>query len=464
MSGQKISNQNRDVILDLALIERIQQHPLLYDKSTEQHHKEYRDERPRLLKEIAKDLSEIHEVHLDAIDEYKPSGSEAKVKVSSWVLYADMVWLNEFVDHMPHMSSDSLEDPSASQTYKHPYKKKASSRRDDEQVKSLEELVEQNSAMIEEIGKKLDDTDDDYVNSYFPLVEMRHKKLPEEKKYQCTKEVLGYIQYFKDKKKTTDKEIAVKIITEIQKHPCLFDKTADGYRSEVTKGTAYKTIVTNVNNDLVLKQLLTALEIKNKWRNYIKTYRLNLEKNSKYYLADYMEFLQPHLGLQSQKCENEDDHNTTEKHDDCNSDEKGDEPETSQSNDICTVAPTGNNDGTVNQGNKRKLEESENAHYAQATTSKSRGPKSELITPPPSAKYLRDKGKIADLEESTMELAAEAMKMMKNLGSEDKKEDKDTYLPAIKRALIDVPKEYFLEDINSVLVVIDACLEDAPVS
>ncbi|KAJ8685389.1 hypothetical protein QAD02_021182 [Eretmocerus hayati] len=265
-------------------------------------------------------------------------------------------------------------------------------------------------------------------------------------------------------KLSTDGGIAVKIITEIQKHPCLFDKTADGYRSELTKGTAYKTIVTNVNNDLVLKQPLTALEIKNKWRNYRKTYRLNLERNSEYYLADYMEYLQPHLGLQSQKCENEDDHNTTEKHDGSNSDEKGDEPETSQNNDICTVTPTGNNDRTVNQGNKRIMKESENAHYAQATTSKSRGPKSELITPPPSAKYLRDKGKIADLEESTMKIAAEAMKMMKNLGSSDKKEDKNTYLPAIKRALIDVPKEYFLECMNGVLVVIDTCSEDAPVS
>ncbi|KAJ8673893.1 hypothetical protein QAD02_015383 [Eretmocerus hayati] len=216
-----MGDEKENFVLDAAIIENIQAHPLLYDKGLEEYHKQYRDERPKVLKNIAEELSGRFNIDLDehklwnrwmnlvkkfksekkTIDEKQPSGSAASEKISSWVFYNDMVWIVPYVEHLTQLSSDNLQEGD-SQKQQHGYKKKSSKSSSDEQVHSMEQMIEQNAALIEQIGKSLEGSgDNNLIDSYFPLIAMRHSLVPKDRQYNCTKEVLSYIQFFVNKKK-----------------------------------------------------------------------------------------------------------------------------------------------------------------------------------------------------------------------------------------------------------------------
>ncbi|KAJ8669205.1 hypothetical protein QAD02_000464 [Eretmocerus hayati] len=221
-----MSDEKQNFVLDAAIIERIQAYPSLYDKSLEEYHKEYRDERPKMLETITEELSKCFSIDLDdhklwnrwmnlvkkfrdekkVIDEYKPSGSAASKKVSSWVSYDDMKWIAPYVEHLHQMSSDNLTE-SDPQEHQHSFKKRSSKNISDEQVHTMEQILQQNAAMIQEIGKKLDETGDaGQADGYFPLIALWYSKVPDARQYQCTKDVLSYIQFFINKRKSIGEE------------------------------------------------------------------------------------------------------------------------------------------------------------------------------------------------------------------------------------------------------------------
>ncbi|KAJ8681819.1 hypothetical protein QAD02_017611 [Eretmocerus hayati] len=94
-----MSAENEDDSLDSYIITRIQEHPLLYDKSLEEYHKEHRTGRQDILVEIADNLSEKFDIKLDG----------AKQMESTWQLDADLKWLVEYVDHLPQMTNDDVD-------------------------------------------------------------------------------------------------------------------------------------------------------------------------------------------------------------------------------------------------------------------------------------------------------------------------------------------------------------------
>ncbi|KAJ8673895.1 hypothetical protein QAD02_015385 [Eretmocerus hayati] len=250
---------------------------------------------------------------------------------------------------------------------------------------------------------------------------------------------------------STDREIATKIIQEYEKHPCLYDKKNESYRNESDRNTALKTIENNVNNGLNLRKPLEGEDIKKKWKNYRKTYRLNEEKKSKYYLGHLLTFLKPHLGL---KCD------TNEKSDDSKTSEHNDKPDRSENNEGPSVqADKNTNNETTDQGRKHKLKDVPNQEDLPGTSQKEM-PEYEMVSPPPSDKYLRDKAKITKLEQDTMEVAGQAVKVMETVMSSSNKENESIFLNPMKQSLMDVPQEYLLECVNGVLVIIDMYIED----
>ncbi|KAJ8669204.1 hypothetical protein QAD02_000463 [Eretmocerus hayati] len=177
---------------------------------------------------------------------------------------------------------------------------------------------------------------------------------------------------------------------------------------------------------------------------------LSVEKKTKYYLRDHLSFLIPHLGLQS--SEKDDVPETKENDDDLDSCEKNDSP--TVGGDEIT------NSQAIQQGKKHKLQEIQNKDV-QSGNSQTQKLNQEIITPPPSNKYTRDRATISKLEEDTMEVTAEAVKVMTTMMSSIEEENESIYLKAIKQSLVHVPQEYMLKCVNGVLLIIDMCIEDA---
>ncbi|KAJ8671108.1 hypothetical protein QAD02_002367 [Eretmocerus hayati] len=141
-----------------------------------------------------------------AIDEKQPSGSAASKKISSRVFHNDMVWITSYVEHLTELSSDNLQEGD-SQKQQHAYKKRSSKSSSDEQFHSMEQIFQQNAATIQQIRTSLEGSGDFHLtDSYFPLIAMRHSLMPKDRQYECTKDVLSYIQFYVNKKKAIGEE------------------------------------------------------------------------------------------------------------------------------------------------------------------------------------------------------------------------------------------------------------------
>ncbi|KAJ8671644.1 hypothetical protein QAD02_002903 [Eretmocerus hayati] len=254
-----VDDEYAQYVVDLKIIECIQQHCFLYDKSLEEYHKQWRDERPAVLESIAQEISEEFKIKLDGeqkrrllyksllsnrnllnqksvqsmfmkdallyfhieknlearwkvlikkfedenrfVEGHRQSGSSAAKRKSPWALYTDMLWLLPFVDHLPQISND-VDSESLSMTYDHPYKRKTNTKKDEEDVRALETVLEQNSTLLKNIEKELSaPQESEAMMNYSPLVAKRHNMLPQPPKFECTSQILTYIQNFKKQDK-----------------------------------------------------------------------------------------------------------------------------------------------------------------------------------------------------------------------------------------------------------------------
>ncbi|KAJ8681818.1 hypothetical protein QAD02_017610 [Eretmocerus hayati] len=109
---------------------------------------------------------------------------------------------------------------------------------------------------------------------------------------------------------------------------------------------------------------------------------------------------------------------------------------------------------------KTEIQELKNTK-AGCTARAAQGCGKDMKAPPPSDKYVRDRAEISGLEQSTIELTAEAINVMKDSMDSSKEQGKDVSLIAIKRALSKVPASTFLECINGIQAIIDSFLKDA---
>ncbi|KAJ8671109.1 hypothetical protein QAD02_002368 [Eretmocerus hayati] len=170
-------------------------------------------------------------------------------------------------------------------------------------------------------------------------------------------------------------------------------------------------------NTVVAKKLKQLKIYRKKWENYRKTFRINEEKKSKYYIRHLLTFLKPHLGS---KC------GTDDKSDDSKTSENNDEPDRSENNESLSVeADKKTNNEATDQGRKHKLKEVQNKD-APAGKSQKQMPEHEIISPRPSGKYFRDEAKITKLEEDTMGKAAETVKVMETVITSNNKEENES--------------------------------------
>ncbi|KAJ8667899.1 hypothetical protein QAD02_009562 [Eretmocerus hayati] len=245
------ASKDTALMVTYEIINAIQANRFLYDKGMDEYMEKWRDERPAVLKKIAKDISEQFDIKLDGttgsisqfqiqifvlqcitssllseqslwskwmgivkkykeehkkVKAYEPSGSGTDVKITSnWPFYKDMVWLEPFVDHLPQMSnvdsdgdSETLpESPSESQHAKKTFKKRKPSKNQDYDTEILENLLKTNQATLSSIEQQVAQAEEaDPLSNYLPLINMRHNEVPDCLKYECTKQVLAYISYY----------------------------------------------------------------------------------------------------------------------------------------------------------------------------------------------------------------------------------------------------------------------------
>ncbi|KAJ8685822.1 hypothetical protein QAD02_021615 [Eretmocerus hayati] len=226
-------------------------------------------------------------------------------------------------------------------------------------------------------------------------------------------------------KLASDRNIAKSIIQAVEKHKCLYDRKDNDYREESVKKEAWESVFMEVNNELKQAKVLD----------------------------EYLDFLIEHLDLDVEE----------------------------ENNEIPSVKPskTGNtaNDGRIQNIHAESSENENNTAQKpvqEPDTSETTPPPSHrnvgaqkqvqkpdlpVVTPPPSDNYEKAKQSISELERETMEVAAQAVKMMESMSDSCNSDTKgDVYLQAIKQALSEVPSTSFLECINGVLAIIDTFL------
>ncbi|KAJ8667896.1 hypothetical protein QAD02_009559 [Eretmocerus hayati] len=272
------------------------------------------------------------------------------------------------------------------------------------------------------------------------------------------------------------------IIDNFRQRPQLYDKKNDDYKINTSKEKAYSEIASAVNKNLPKGQKITEEDVKRKWRNLRKsmTAYLSGKTTKKYYLADKLDFLVPHLDYKkivkkekaSDEEESEEELSETQKTSALDGDELGDE--NLQSNKVVSDKKLQNN-ATDSQSSRTNQSKASKKHQESAddvceqisqkngsrkrkSDEDSQKIQSSKTLPAFSKRYIQEKENISALEERTMNLATEAMNAIQHIVKEEEVKP-NPYLIAIKQAMTNVPQQHLLECSNGVLVIIDEFLK-----
>ncbi|KAJ8675570.1 hypothetical protein QAD02_011356 [Eretmocerus hayati] len=212
---------NTALMINYEIINAIQAKRFLYDKGMDEYLEKWRDERPTVLKQIADRIAQQFNIEFDEkllwsrwmslvrkykdeckkVQVYIQSGSSSQPEITSeWPLYKDMCWYEPFVEHLPQLSNtETASAPEPQQANRNFKKRKASKGSDNDD--DLENLLKANQATLAKLEQQVDgDEENEPLSNYLPLIEMRHNLVCENLKYDCTKQVLTYINYYKKKK------------------------------------------------------------------------------------------------------------------------------------------------------------------------------------------------------------------------------------------------------------------------
>ncbi|XP_058790579.1 uncharacterized protein LOC131664028 [Phymastichus coffea] len=210
MSG----NTEKDILLDEVIIQMVKPNNFIYDKSNDKYYTEFRSQRTQVFETISQAIYQLYEVHITEKEiearwfylvkkfkgekakkrKYQPSGSERKPEVT-WELYNEMSWLDPYLSHELQISSDDVEFITKSEiTNKFCRKRKVDD--GDDLQKTIDESVKLMKIIQNNVATTTTDRMPE-IEPFLKLIASGYSKIPESRKYQCTKEIILYIVEFK---------------------------------------------------------------------------------------------------------------------------------------------------------------------------------------------------------------------------------------------------------------------------
>ena len=139
------------------------------------------------------------------MNNYSYSGSE-KTDTTMWLFYKQMLWLQPYIDHMPQISTDDLEnlDLDTNEVYKSVHDEKLKKRKLDDNIDKSQEIIHSNTESIKSFEDKLSNLstfpNEEMINNFMRLIRKSFEEVPGKSKRKCSLEIIKYVPEFIERK------------------------------------------------------------------------------------------------------------------------------------------------------------------------------------------------------------------------------------------------------------------------